>query len=66
MAAKFVHAIDTRYKPARKIRVPEQYLDIFPYLEKRDPARKQDTPPAPNTNPAVASVVEAAQKKEGK
>lgn len=66
MAAKFVHAIDTRYKPARKVRVPEQYLDIFPYLEKRDLSREQDTPPAPTTTPAVASVVEAVQKKEGK
>ncbi|KHS52546.1 hypothetical protein [Brevibacterium linens] len=37
MAAKFVHAVDTRYKPARKVRVPEQHLDIFPYLKARDP-----------------------------
>lgn len=37
MATKFVHAVDTRYKPARKVRVPEQHLKIFPYLKARDP-----------------------------
>lgn len=35
MAAKFVHAVDTRYSPARKVKVPEQHLDIFPYLKAR-------------------------------
>lgn len=44
MAAKFVHAVDTRYKPARKVRVPEQHLKIFPYLKARDPK-------SGNTNP---------------
>lgn len=45
MAATFVHALDTRYKPARKVRVPEQHLDIFPYLKLRDD-KKAETPKA--------------------
>ena len=52
MAAKLIHAVDTRYTPARKVRVPEEHLKIFSYLKARDP--KANTPrPAPQAAPST-------------
>lgn len=57
MAAKLIHAVDTRYSPARKVRVPEEHLKIFPYLKARNPKGSE-----PKTAPAPKPVVEAPAK----
>ena len=56
MAGKFVHAVDTRYTPARKVKVPEQHLDIFPYLKARSPRATAARPETPAPEKPVAET----------
>lgn len=62
MAAKFVHAVDTRYTPARKVKVPEQHLKIFPYLKARDPKPESRAPrPAPQVAPSTEEIIKGGK-----
>lgn len=60
MAAKFVHAVDTRYTPARKVRVPEQHLDIFPYLKARQPKTTTQRP-AQQVAPSTSEIIKGGK-----
>lgn len=55
MAAKFVHAVDTRYTPARKVKVPEQHLKIFPYLKLRESKAAETRAPRPASQVAPST-----------
>lgn len=63
MATKFVHAVDTRYTPARKVKVPEQHLDIFPYLKARDPKRSESRAqrPTPQVAPSTEEIIKGGK-----
>lgn len=65
MAGKFVHAVDTRYTPARKVKVPEQHLDIFPYLKPRN-QRATATRPAPQAPEKPVADTQNSDTKGGK
>ncbi|TSI12631.1 hypothetical protein [Brevibacterium aurantiacum] len=60
MAAKFVHAVDTR--TGKKVKVPEQHLKIFPYLRARDP-KTPTAPqrPAPQVVPPTAEIIKGGK-----
>ncbi|WP_240373051.1 hypothetical protein [Brevibacterium zhoupengii] len=65
MAAKLIHAVDTRYSPARKVRVPEEHLKIFSYLKARDPkSGASNTPtqrPAPQVAPPTSEIIKGGK-----